>query len=94
MKPQFLNLGFGSGVVTERIVCVLPINSPSSIRLTEAMSAPLKAIKDTAREQNKLIDATYGRKTRSIIVTDSDHIILSSIEPKTILARMKGEIKG
>lgn len=94
MKPQFLNLGFGSGVATEKIVCVLPINSPSSIRLTEAMSAPLKAVKDAARKQNKLIDATYGRKTRSIIVTDSDHIILSSIEPKTILARMKGEIEG
>lgn len=94
MGTQFINLGFGSVVTTKRIVCVLPISSPSSIRLTEAMSAPLKAIKDAAREKNRLIDATYGRRTRSVIITDSDHVILSSVEPKTIVARMEGEIKG
>lgn len=94
MQDQFINLGFGSVVVTKKIVAVLPINSPSSIRLTEAMSAPLKAIKDVAKERNKLIDATYGRRTRSIIITDSDHVILSSVEPKTIVQRMKGEFKG
>ena len=93
-SPQFINLGFGSVVARNRIVCVLPVSSPSSIRLTEAMSAPLKAIKDAAKESNKLIDATYGRRTRSIVITDSGHVILSSIEPKTIVARMESGIKG
>ena len=88
MQNQFINLGFGTVIAAKKVVAVLPINSPSSIRLTEAMSAPLKAIKDVAKEKNKLIDATYGRRTRSIIITDNDHVILSSVEPKTIVARI------
>lgn len=94
MKGGLINLGFGSVVALDRIVSVLPINAPSSIRLTEAMSAPLKELKDAAKKKNKLIDATYGRRTRSIIITDSDHVILSSVEPKTIMARIEGEIRG
>ncbi len=75
---KLINIGFGNVVLASRVVAI--INSDS---------APVKRLKDHSRESGKLIDASQGRRTRSIIITDSDHIILSAIQPETIAARFK-----
>jgi regulator of extracellular matrix RemA (YlzA/DUF370 family) len=80
MKSQLLNIGFGNVVVSERIVAIV---GPGS--------APIKRLKEDAKEQGRLIDATYGRKTRAIVVTDSNHVILSAINPETAAMRMLGK---
>ncbi len=74
---QLLNVGFGNTVIVDRIVAV--INTGSS---------PARKLKELAKTNGKLIDVTEGRRTRSILVMDSDHIILSSIQPDTIGQRM------
>ncbi|HNW36588.1 MAG TPA: DUF370 domain-containing protein [Candidatus Ozemobacteraceae bacterium] len=79
MKVRLLNVGFGNVVVASRIVAIV---SPGS--------APIKRLKEDAKEHGKLIDATYGRKTRAIVVTDSDHVILSAINPETAALRLLG----
>ena len=79
MEQALLNIGFGSTVVSERVVAIISPNS-----------APMKRLKDEAREDRRLIDATQGRKTRSIIVTDSNHIILSAVHGETISIRLGG----
>lgn len=79
MKVRLLNVGFGNVVVAGRIVAIV---SPGS--------APIKRLKEDAKERGKLIDATYGRKTRAIVVTDSDHVILSAINPETAALRLLG----
>ncbi|MGB5986070.1 MAG: DUF370 domain-containing protein [Desulfobacterales bacterium] len=71
-----LNVGFGSTVVADRVVSILTPNS-----------APIRRLKDEAREERRLLDATYGRKTRSVIILDSNHIILSAIQAETISQR-------
>jgi len=76
MEQNLLNIGFGNTVVAERIVAIV---SP--------MSAPMKRLKDEAKNDKRLIDATHGRRTRSIIVIDSNHIILSAIQSETISQR-------
>lgn len=76
---MLVNIGFGNIVSLSRIVAV--VNPGSS---------PMKRMKDEARKRGKLIDATEGRKTRSIIITDSDHIILSALQVETILQRING----
>jgi hypothetical protein len=63
-------------VVAERIIAVI---NPSS--------APIKRLREEARESGKLIDATQGRKTRAILITDSDHLILSALQPETVVQR-------
>lgn len=80
MKSHLLNIGFGNIVVSDRIVAIV---SPGS--------APIKRLKEDAKEQGRLIDATYGRKTRAIVVTDSNHVILSAINPETAAMRIKGK---
>jgi regulator of extracellular matrix RemA (YlzA/DUF370 family) len=77
---RLLSTGFGNYVVAERIVAIV---SPDS--------APMKRLKDEARAGGKLVDATQGRRTRSIIVTDSDHVILSAIQADTIAQRFSAE---
>jgi len=74
---QLLNVGFGNTVIVDRVVAV--INTGSS---------PARKLKELARTNGKLIDVTEGRRTRSILVMDSDHVILSSIQPDTISQRM------
>lgn len=74
---SFINIGFGNIISLSRIVAV--VNPGSS---------PMKRMKDEAKKRGKLIDATEGRKTRSIIITDSDHIILSALQVETILQRI------
>lgn len=73
---HLLNIGFGSSVVAERVVAILSPNS-----------APMKRLKDEAREDKRLVDATHGRRTRSIIVMDSNHVVLSAIQAETVSHR-------
>lgn len=78
MHSNTLNIGFGNIALTNRIVAIV---SPES--------APIKRVIQEAREKGKLIDATYGRKTRAVIVTDCDYIILSAIQPETMAQRFE-----
>jgi len=75
---QLLNIGFGNTVMVDRIVAV--INTGSS---------PARKLKEAAKTEGKLIDVTEGRRTRSIIVMDSNHVILSSVQPDTISQRLQ-----
>ena len=77
---KFVNIGFGNIVISSRIISVI---SPES--------APVKRIIKDAEERGKLVNATFGRRTRAVIVTDSDHIILSALQPETISARILQE---
>ncbi len=77
MTHRLINIGFGNIVSVNRIVAIV---SPES--------APIKRMIQEAREQRTLIDATYGRRTRAVIVTDSDHIILSAVQPETVAHRL------
>ncbi len=76
MEQNLLNIGFGGTVVADRVVAIV---SPSS--------APMKRLKDEARKDKRLIDATHGRRTRSIIIMDSNHIVLSAIQAETVSQR-------
>ena len=73
MSIKMINIGFGNIVSANRIVAVI---SPES--------APVKRIISEARNKGLLLDATYGRKTRAVIITDSNHVILSAIQPETV----------
>jgi regulator of extracellular matrix RemA (YlzA/DUF370 family) len=77
MKTTLINIGFGNAVVAERVVVVITPASASGKRLREE-----------AKENSLLIDATHGRKTRAIIVMDSNHVILSAMQPETIASRL------
>ena len=74
---KLVNIGFGNMVSAERLVAIV---SPES--------APIKRIIQDARESGSLIDATYGRRTRAVLITDSDHIILSAVQPETVANRI------
>ncbi|MCG8620206.1 MAG: DUF370 domain-containing protein [Desulfobacterales bacterium] len=78
MEQLLLNIGFGNTVVADRVVAILSPNS-----------SPMKRVKDEAREDRRLIDVTHGRKTRAIIVTDSNHVILSAIQAETVSSRFE-----
>lgn len=80
--PTLLNVGFDNAVAAERIVAVV-----------SADPSPIKRLRETADRRQKLIDATNGRRTRTVIVTDSDHVVLSSLQPETVAQRL-GELKG
>ena len=82
MEKNLLNIGFGNTVVAERVVAIVAPHS-----------APMKRLKDEARDANRLIDATHGRRTRAVIVTDSNHVILSAIQAETIGQRYE-TLKG
>ena len=77
VEQALLNIGFGNTVIADKVVSILSPNS-----------APMKRLKDEAREEKRLVDATHGRKTRAIIVTESNHIILSAIQAETVSQRM------
>lgn len=76
---ELLNIGFKNAVPKERIIAILSPNS-----------APMKRLKESAKEQEMLIDATQGKKTRAIIVTDSCHVVLSAIQSETLAQRFEG----
>ena len=77
MAVKLLSVGFGNTVVVNRVVAVLTPNS-----------SPMKRLRGEAQKKGRLVDATFGRKTRSIIITDSNHVILSSIQAETIAQRL------
>ncbi len=79
---QLINIGFGNIVAGNRVIAVV---SPES--------APIKRIIQEARERGMLIDATYGRRTRAVIITDSDHVVLSAIQPETVSQRLENKSK-
>ena len=76
MDQNLLNIGFGNTVVAERVVAIVSPNS-----------APMKRLKDEAKVDKRLVNATHGRRTRSIIVMDSNHIVVSAIQAETISQR-------
>lgn len=77
---KLVNIGFGNMVSADRIIAIV---SPES--------APVKRIVQEAKEQGSLIDATHGRRTRAVIITDSDHIVLTYLQTETVAARIEEE---
>lgn len=80
---RLINIGFGNMVNAERVIAVV---SPES--------APIKRIVREAEDKGSLINATYGRRTRAVIVTDSDHIVLSALQTETVASRLDSELSG
>lgn len=80
MSIKLINIGFGNIVSANRIISIV---SPES--------APIKRIIQEARDRQMLIDATYGRRTRAVIITDSDHVILSAVQPETVAHRLSSK---
>ncbi|WP_448570717.1 extracellular matrix/biofilm regulator RemA [Trichothermofontia sp.] len=76
MAMRLINIGFGNIVAADRVVAIV---SPES--------APIKRIISDARERGQLVDATYGRRTRAVLIADSGHIILSAMQPETVANR-------
>ncbi len=74
---KLLNIGFGNMVAANRLLAIV---SPDS--------APIKRIIQDAKDSGRLIDATYGRRTRAVLMMDSDHVILSAIQPETVAGRV------
>ncbi|MDI6871548.1 MAG: extracellular matrix/biofilm regulator RemA [Betaproteobacteria bacterium] len=83
MDIRLINIGFGNIVAANRIVAIV---SPES--------APIKRIIQEARDRGMLIDATYGRRTRAVVITDSDHVILSAVQPETVAHRLISKDAG
>jgi regulator of extracellular matrix RemA (YlzA/DUF370 family) len=81
MGSPALNVGFDNAVMASRIIAVVA-----------AEPSPIKRLREAALRHRKLIDATNGRRTRTVIITDSDHVILSSLQPETVVQRL-GELK-
>ena len=79
---KFLNVGFDNVVAVERIIAV-----------ASADPSPIKRLREAASRHQKLIDATNGRRTRAVIITDSDHVVLSSLHPETVAQRLV-ELRG
>lgn len=80
MSIKLINIGFGNIVSANRIITVV---SPES--------APIKRLIQEGRDRGLLVDATYGRRTRAVIITDSDHIILTAVQPETIANRLNAK---
>ena len=81
MNLRLVNIGFGNIVSADRLIAIV---SPES--------APIKRIVQEARESSRLIDATCGRRTRAVVITDSDHVILSAIQPETVANRLDAKL--
>ena len=77
---KFISIGYGNSIAVERIVALV---SPES--------APIKRLIQDAKDAGRVIDVSCGRRTRSVIVTDSEHVILSAIQPETIAVRLNGQ---
>ena len=80
---KLLNIGFGNMVNADRIIGIV---SPDS--------APVKRLVKEARERGMLIDASYGRSTRAVLIMDSDHVVLSALQPETVASRAAGQPEG
>ena len=77
---KLINIGFGNMVSANKLVAIV---SPDS--------APIKRMVSEARDRSMLIDATFGRKTRTVLIMDSDHVVLSALQPETVAARFAGD---
>ena len=77
MSVTLVNVGFDNVVAAERVIAVV-----------SAEPAPIKRLREAAGRHQKLIDATNGRRTRTVIMTDSDHVVLSSLQPETVVQRL------
>lgn len=75
---QLINIGFGNMISSSRLIAIV---SPES--------APIKRLISDAKAKGILIDATYGRKTRAVVVMDSDHVILTAVQPETVAGRVE-----
>ena len=80
---QLINIGFGNIVSANRIIAIV---SPES--------APIKRIVQEAKENSTVVDATYGRRTRAVLIMDSGHVILSAVQPETVAGRLDKELEG
>ena len=80
---KLINIGFGNMVSAGRLIAIV---SPES--------APIKRMVQEARDRGVLIDATYGRRTRAVLIMDSDHIVLSALQPETVAGRLGGRDPG
>ena len=80
---QLVNIGFGNIVSANRIIAIV---SPES--------APIKRMVQEAKDKGTAIDATYGRRTRAVVITDSDHLILSALQPETVATRLDKNIEN
>ena len=80
---KLINIGFGNMVLARRLVAIV---SPES--------APIKRLVQEAKDRGSLIDATYGRRTRAVLITDSEHVILSALQPETVGGRLNGRDMG
>jgi len=76
MEPRLINIGFGNIVAANRVIAIV---APDS--------APVKRIIQEARDRGTLIDATYGRRTRAVVIMDSGHVVLSAVQPETVAHR-------
>lgn len=76
---KLINIGFGNFVLAERLVAVLSLDS-----------APIKRMVSEAKDTGRLIDASFGRKTRTVLLTDSDHVVLSALAPEIVAGRVQG----
>jgi len=84
MSPVLVNIGFGNVVSASRVIAIV---TPGS--------SPMKRLREEAKKRGKLVDATEGRRTRSIVITDSDHVILSALQAETITQRfVEGKEEG
>ena len=77
MSVTLVNVGFDNVVAAERVVAVV-----------SAEPSPIKRLREAATRHQKLVDATNGRRTRTVIITDSDHVVLSSLQPETVAERL------
>jgi regulator of extracellular matrix RemA (YlzA/DUF370 family) len=80
---KFISIGYGNSIAIERIVALV---SPES--------APIKRLMQDAKEMGRIIDVSCGRKTRSVIITDSEHVILSALTTEKISRRLEGEVSS
>lgn len=80
MGAKLVNIGYGNFASAARLIAII---SPDS--------APVKRIVQEARDSRSLIDATYGRRTRAVLIMDSDHVVLSALQPETVAARFAGD---
>ena len=78
--PKLLNIGYGNVLVASRVVAVV-----------SSQPAPMRRLREDAAARGKLVDATQGRRTRAILITDSDHIVLSAVNPETLASRLAAD---
>ena len=83
LEQLLLHIGFGNTVVADKVVAILSPNS-----------SPIKRVKDEAKKDRRLVDVTHGRKTRAVVITESNHVILSAIQAETVSHRYESLLKG